>query len=376
MTLTRWTDEIGWAGVEPVAYADVHVEDAPTISYRARSWESPVVESSFAATELTPSWNASTPSGSWLLVEGRFESDLGWTPWLVFARWAATAPDEGAPVTRTTVSGQHGESGAVATDTFVADDAHPFSRWQLRVTGLGGTPSAGWPEASLVAASVAGKRSAPQEGTSAPGVTVGTELPVPPLSQRLHADTFPEWDNGGGSWCSPTSLTMLLRYWGLAPTTAETAWVGHHVDPDVVHAVRGVYDPAYGGAGNWAFNAAHVATRGLRAFVTRLRDLTEAEAFISAGIPLVVSVSFEADELDGAGYSTRGHLLTVVGFTTDGDVISNDPNSHRLASNEEVRTVYRRDQFERVWLGPGGGLTYVIHPADHPLPPAPAEPNW
>ena len=57
-----------------------------------------------------------------------------------------------------------------------------------------------------------------------------------------------------------------------------------------------------------------------------------------------------------------GHLLTIVGFTAEGDVVSNDPNSHRIASNDEVRTVYRRDQFERVWLGTNGGLTYVMHP--------------
>ena len=123
--------------------------------------------------------------------------------------------------------------------------------------------------------------------------------------------------------------------------------------------MRRVYDPAFRGAGNWAFNTAYAATRGLRGYVTRLRDLTEAERFVAAGIPLVVSVTFRRDELDGAGYDTNGHLLTIVGFTADGDVVSNDPNSHTVASNDQVRTVYRRDQFERVWLGDDGGLAYV-----------------
>jgi hypothetical protein len=87
-------------------------------------------------------------------------------------------------------------------------------------------------------------------------------------------------------------------------------------------------------------------------------------------------VSFRADELDGAGYDTRGHLLTIVGFTEDGDVVSNDPNSHLTASNDQVRTVYRRDQFERVWLRDQGGLTYVMHPPAVRLPKPPAEANW
>ena len=169
---------------------------------------------------------------------------------------------------------------------------------------------------------------------------------------------------------------MLLEHWGRCPTAEESGGDGDAVDPEVVHGVRRVYDPAFRGAGNWAFNTAYAATRGLRSYVTRLRDLTEAERFVAAGIPLVVSVTFRRDELDGAGYDTNGHLLTIVGFTADGDVVSNDPNSHTIASNDQVRTVYRRDQFERVWLGDNGGLAYVMAPRDVTLPEPPAEPNW
>jgi hypothetical protein len=43
-----------------------------------------------------------------------------------------------------------------------------------------------------------------------------------------------------------------------------------------------------------------------------------------------------------------------------------------------VRVVYDRAEFERVWLGSAGGVVYVVHPDDVPLPrpPDPAEPNW
>lgn len=229
---------------------------------------------------------------------------------------------------------------------------------------------------SLVAGAAQRMTIAEDAPTSEPGVGRGHEIPVPPHSQRLHLDTFPDWDRGGQSWCSPTSVTMLLEHWGVAPGAAEVAWVGHGTDPQVVHGVRRVFDRAYGGAGNWAFNAAYAGARGLRAYVTRLRDLTEAEAFVAAGVPLVVSVAFDEHELEGAGYDTNGHLLTIVGFTPGGDVVSNDPNSGRVASNDEVRRVYRRDQFERVWLGDNGGLAYVVHPRGVPLPTPPAEANW
>jgi len=382
-----WEDGFDWTPSEPVTYADPHVPGAPRLPYAARSWESSVVATDFGARELIPSWNARTPPGTWLTVEVRVASEeLGdaWTPWLVLARWAEDDPAEGGPITRTTVTGQVLDVGRVATDCYRATAPHRFDRWQVRVTGLrpaGGAGQAddsddGWPEVTLVAGAALSFDVPDDEPASAPGLGRAVEVAVPPHSQRLHVGTFPEWDNGGESWCSPTATTMLLEHWDVAPTPEESAWVGHDTDPGVVHAVRHVYDPAFRGAGNWTFNTAYAATRGLRAYVTRLRDLTEAERFVAAGIPLIVSVTFRREQLDGARYDTNGHLLTIVGFTADGDVVSYDPNSHAIASNEQVRTVFRRDQFERVWVGDDGGLAYVMAPPGVALPEPPAEANW
>ena len=375
--LTVWESRFDWSPAPDVDQADVHVDGAAPVTYAARVWESPVIESPFAATELIPSWNARTPAGTWLHVEGRVGDASGWTPWFTFARWAEDDPQGESPITRTTVRDQVFEAGRVSTDTWLSAPGRGIARWQLRVTALAvPTDEFAWPTVTLVSGVASRFEISPEDPTSPSDVGRGLEVAVPPHSQRLHVDTFPDWDNGGQSWCSPTSTTMLLEHWGLAPGREETSWVGHDTDPEVVHGVRRVFDRSYGGAGNWAFNTAYAGTRGLRAYVTRLRDLAEAEAFVAAGVPLVVSVSFREDELDGAGYETSGHLLTVVGFTAEGDVVSNDPNSHRVASNDAVRTVYRRDQFERVWLGANGGLTYVMHPRDVALPVPPIEPNW
>ena len=145
------------------------------------------------------------------------------------------------------------------------------------------------------------------------------------------------------------------------------------------------YDWIYDGNGNWPFNTAYAATYGLTGIVTRLHSLDEAERFIAAGIPVITSQSFLATELTGANYSTSGHLFVIVGFTATGDVIVNDPAS---SSNDAVRNVYRRTEFEQVWLrtkryrangtvaSGSGGIAYLIAPATARWPRVPGSSNW
>lgn len=360
-----WEPPESWEGQTP----DSGLEGAPVAS---RVWTSLVTGSPFPASELVVSWNASTPLSTWLLVEGRVSLDETWSPWFGLARWSGGDPGGGARVRRSSIPGQQLTEGRVATDRFVA--TRPFHCFQVRLTAYTARHDE-WPDVRLVAALV----STPEDDAAAPSPEPSgpVELAVPPLSQRRHAGTFQHWDGGGGSWCSPTSTTMLLGYWGRRPDAAETAWVGHADDPATVHAVRQVFDEAYGGAGNWAFNVAYAAERGLRGYVTRLRGLSEAQRFLQAGIPLAVSVRFTPADLPGAAYETDGHLLTIVGFTSTGDVICNDPGSRGVASVDAVRIVFPRAAFEQAWHAGSGGITYVLHPSDVSLPEAPArEPNW
>jgi hypothetical protein len=208
--------------------------------------------------------------------------------------------------------------------------------------------------------------------TSEPGAARGIELPVPRYAQNRHAGNYPEYGGGGQNWCSPTSTEMVVEYWGRGPSADELSWLpDDYEDPTVAHAARHTYDYSYEGTGNWPFNTAYAAHYGLRGHVTRLHSLAELEDYVAAGVPVVTSVSFLESELDGAGYSTNGHLMVVIGFTDDGDVIVNDPASN---TNEGVRNVYRRDQFETVWqrtqrytadggvAGGPGGIAYIIRP--------------
>jgi Peptidase_C39 like family len=358
-------------------YTDPFGDQTPR-SYEYATWTSPVVTPGFGLTELVASWNAATPAGTWIEVAVAGLTDTGASSkWYVLGRWNSGDDTTAGDIHRTSVPAQGDANGFVAIDTFVAAKDRSLQTWRLRVTlhRLAGTTAV--PAVRSVGAMASRLPRDKTVPASPSGGAWGTVLPVPTYSQETHIGHYPQWDNGGEAWCSPTSTAMVLDYWGAGPTAEETAWVDPaDPDPQVDHAARSVFDYAYDGAGNWPYNTAYAGTRGLDAFVTRLRSLTEAEQFIKAGIPLVASVSFKKSELDGAGYGTNGHLMVIVGFTVDGDVVVNDPASHLIPSNDEVRTVYDRAQFENAWIPHSGGIVYVIHPESVPLPPAPTQPNW
>ncbi|MET9956737.1 peptidase C39 family protein [Streptomyces sp. NPDC006339] len=355
-------------------HTDPHTGVTSTWEYAV--WTSPVHTSTVPATEVIASWNAHTPPGTWLQVELRGAYGDGTeTPWFVMGRWAAGDAD----IRRTSVDGQGDGRASVWTDTFAVDDPASGLRlvsYRLRLTlhrrpGTTLTPLV-W-RVGAMASDIPDRFTVP---ASEPGLD--HELVVPRYSQNTHIGQYPEYDNGGEAWCSPTSSQMIVEYWGRRPSPEDLAWVNPaFADPQVCHAARFTYDYQYEGCGNWPFNAAYAATYpDLNAVVTRLRSLTELETLIRAGIPVITSQSFRKEELTGAGYGTSGHLMTAIGFTPAGDVIANDPAS---PSNEAVRRVYRRREWENIWLrtkrynasgkvvSGTGGVCYLYWP-DRPTP--------
>ncbi|MEV6863690.1 C39 family peptidase [Streptosporangium subroseum] len=361
VVLHRWTSvdprEIGSAG-----YHDPFGGTTRTWEYTR--WTSEERAIGFPATELVPSWAASTPPGTWLEVGLQARTTSGaLTKWYVMGRWAEDDTD----VHRTSLPGQGDSDGDVAVDTYVATAA--VTAYRLRFTLYG--PGAKVHRAGVMASAVPSRTTVP---VSPSGESGGVELDVPRRSQRVHAGHFPQWDGGGDNWCSPASMTMVLGYWKRGPRQADLSWVTPGDPcPAVDHAARDMYDHGYQGTGNWPFGVAYAGRYGMEGFVTRLRSLTELERLIHAGIPVLTSQSFREHELPGSGYSTGGHIMVVVGFTASGDVIANDPAA---PDDHSVRRVYPRAAFENVWLRGSGsrGIVHVVHPPDISLPPS--DGNW
>jgi peptidase C39-like protein len=359
------------SGLTMVNYVDPF--GYPARDYQASSWTSPWFETGFPFSELVASWNADTPAGTWIQIEmhATAAGDGHVTKWYVLGNWAYGDAD----FHRTSVGLQGDKDGTVAIDTFLADKKVPMSSYQLRLTLYRAVGSTATPRVTRIGA-VASDPYKPYI-PSTTTMTSTIELPVPRYSQELHRGEYPQFDNGGEAWCSPTSTSMILGYWGVGPSASDYAYVLNDYpgtsDPQVDYAARYIYDYHYQGAGNWPFNTAYAAHFGLESEVTQLHNLAEAEQFIKAGIPLVISIAFNSGKLDGFFFkSTNGHLMVVSGFTAEGNVIANDPAS---PDDPSVRHVYDRAQFEDAWMNASGGIVYVIHPASVPLPPSPLG-NW
>jgi hypothetical protein len=320
-------------------------------AYDAGIWTSPWTSPGFAATALIPSWEARTPGRSFVRIQVRARSADGTTgSWDTVADWSKA----NRKLTRTTHSGQTDDLGRVNVDTWQATTS--VTSWQVRVQLLRPRGTKAAVALERVGAVASATAPAPAQ-VSVPGPGAGVELPVPTYSQMVHQGHYPQWGGGGEAWCSPTSLAMVLGYYGISPTPGGIT--AGHTDAVVDHTAKMVFDHGYRGTGNWAFNTAYAATLvGGDSYVTRMRDLREAEDHIAAGVPLIVSIAFARGQLTGAPISSsNGHLLVVIGFEADGDVIVNDPAG---ATNTAVRRVYDRAQFERIWLNASGGTAYVV----------------
>lgn len=308
-------------------------------SYLVGEAVGPELAVNFAFTEAIASWNASTPEGTWVEVLLRAQIGTRWTKWYSMGVWASGTET----IQRHSVKLQGDSDGYVATDTLMLTPKKAAaSALQLKVRLFSASDAAPAVQGlSLAYNSAPPKKHAASAGNSA---NWNTLLAVPECSQMVYPD-------GGNVWCSPTSTSMALGYWGMDAGPCEVR---------VRKAVEGVYDYVYDGHGNWPFNTAYAASQGMEAYVARYTGLDKIEPWVKAGAPVVVSYAWGKGELTGAPIETSsGHLGVIVGFDGQGNPIVNDPAAENDA---DVQRTYLRAEFEQLWLGNSGGTVYLIFP--------------
>jgi hypothetical protein len=268
------------------------------------------------AVHLLPSFAPLTDAPLAFRFEVSALVDGEWSSWAASATIGAA--DFAAPPSPTTPL-------TCDVDVFRAAPAVDAVRLRVRVRAAA---SARW-IVSLSAADAAPPDLRPPDGAMA-------RLDVPALSQ-LEADAAL-----GPRICSPTSVAMVLGYWGRETAPAALA-------AEVFHPALDIY-------GIWPAAVRAAAARGVAGYLLRFPDWSAARWCLERGIPIVASVRYAAGELTGAAVATTpGHLLVLVGL--DGDaVLVNDPAAPTAAS---VPRRYRADELGNVWLA-RGGVGYVL----------------
>lgn len=307
----------------------------------------PVVATAFKFTEAIASWNADTPAGTWVEIQLRARLADRWSKWYSMGIWASGS----TTIERHSVNLQGDGDGYVAVDTMVLTNKKVLAdAFQIKARLFSADNTA---TPTIRNLSVAYSTTPPKKAS---GLASGdpsnwnTLLSVPECSQMVYPD-------GGNVWCSPTSTSMVLGYWGFIPDSCELR---------VRATVKGVYDWLYDGTGNWPFNTAYAASVGYEAYVARFSSLAQAESWIKAGVPVVMSIAWGKKELTNAPVaSSSGHLIVLVGFDASGNPIVNDPAA---ADDAYVQRTYLRSELEPLWLQASGGTVYLIFPTDKPVP--------
>ena len=289
--------------------------------------------------ELVVSWNVSP--GVHLKVEARAIYPSHATRYYTMGLWS----EDMAHFPRESVRRQRDEDGLVKMDTLVLSNV--TRKVQLRITagGAGGQRMLRFLGLSFCNSTVAATVLTPNRAAW------GKVLEVPERRQGEY--------EGGGGWCSPTSLSMDLAYWSEQLHRPEL----NHTVPETAEAIA---DGLRGDTGNWPFNTAYAGHYpGMRAYVTRLGDVAELEDWIAAGIPVVISVSSYLTN-DRTNGPDNGHLIVCVGFTDKGDVVTNNPGVS-VRRNIRARQVYAREKVANAWKKSKNAV-YLVYPESAKVP--------
>jgi hypothetical protein len=332
---TRHAEHRGKAFTAITDFTKFHADE--TASEGAPTLTSPEITLGVSANEIVVSWNADAPAGTGLRIEAKAIYPDHASKWYTLGLWS---PD-GKAFPRESVVGQKDADGDVHTDTLALK--RPTDRLLLRVT-RNRSAEGKLPTMKFLGISAADTHAAPAPLEPDRAVW-GKEVVVPGRPQS-------GWPGAAG-WCSPTSTDMVLAFWAEKKHRPELDLPV----PDVAHAI---YDRVYDGTGNWPFNTAFAgAFPGIRAYVSRFSDIRELEEWIGAGLPPIVSVSY--DLLRGKEKDNDpGHLMVCDGFTATGDIVLNDP-AHHPERGEVCRRVFPRTAFLKAWAK-SHNTVYLIYP--------------
>lgn len=323
---------------------DAKTKAQPGVDDKTAVVESPEIPGDTPFDHAVTSWNAFTPKGSYINVYMQARIGGKWTRWYKMGLWNT----DGAPRQRKCFNDKDDDGGMDCEVLILKHKADALkAKFELLSSDGKTYPTLRYVAVEMNDSAVVSEEIKPVKSAW------GKELDVPYLSQQ----SVP----GGAGWCSATSVTMVLRYWGSKLNRTDMSSLG------ITEAAHGIHDAGLGGTGDWSFNTAYAGEyKGMRAYVARLMSTSEIEKWISYGVPVIISVDYS--KLIHRKGARAGHLMVVRGFTADGQVVVNDPDEP-LTRVDKMRKVFSRADLESGWLGQAGswGTVYIIYPENYKL---------
>jgi hypothetical protein len=268
-----------------------------------------------------PSWNGTSDENqSAFKIQMRFPRAGGWSAWLTVGYWKAN------------LWGSFGatsyDSGKVDVD-YVTLSSY-VTLWQFKIIMTRTSVSQPSPTLHKLSFFVSDSRTTSTFDFTA----VLNDNPQPVFIPTTFVYQYGVDPEIGESICSPTSVSMILKSYGIA------------VDPYTF--AQATYDPYYGIFGGWPRVVQNASQYGLDGAVTRYRTWSVAQAVLAAGGRIAMSV--------GKPLYT-GHLLMLAGFTAAGAPIVHDP-----AKSNGYSYVFNKSDLSHSWFDKGG-FAYTFYPA-------------
>lgn len=268
-----------------------------------------------------PSWNSTSPNGisSSIKVEMRFYINNVWSGWLMVGYWDKY------------MWGNYGRTnfahGEVDVDYV---KLNKYSKtFQYKVTFNRSSSNYKSPELRRLNFSVSDSK------TEVNMVDIINDKPDAIYIPTDFLYQFDIDDEIGGSICSPTTVSMIIKSYDIA------------VDP--LEFAKRTYDTYWNLYGVWPRVVTHASEYGLKGAVTRYRTWSEAAEVLKEGGRIAMSVGKPL-------YS--GHLIMLAGFTDDGVPIVHDP-----AKRKGEALSYSKSLISNSWFNKGG-ISYTFYKED------------
>lgn len=293
----------------------------------AGKYISPVIETD-AFTSLVASWSAITSQDATVELQLRARVDGMWSDYITYSPWGLGLQNQ-----------SHNQNNGVirlSTDEVIVLNGKKATAIQFQVILCRNRLEVDSPALSLV--SFALEIPNYRYDVDVTGIPEFICYDVPQLNQNV-VPTI------GGSICSATSTTMLLKYKGLDFTNQDQEFEHRYM----ASIVRDYGNQIYG---NWVYNTVAMGGYGFHAYVARMYSVNELIYHLATVGPVALSVKGTMVSSEKT-YTTNGHLIVAIGYRyIDGElfILCNDPNVPR------VYCEYALSVIEKTWRN----IAYVI----------------